>query len=480
MPFSGGVFSRVYSWATDAAAGIKIRADRMDEEMNGFATGLSTCVTKDGQTTITNDLPMAGFKHTGVGNATARTQYASMAQVQDQGGVYVATVGGTADAITLTPSPAITAYAAGQRFSFIAPGTNTTNVTIATSGLATRAVTKEGSTALVAGDIVSGALVIVQDDGTRYQLVSVGGVATKHGANTFTGANTFQGVNSFTKVQKWAKGADVASANALTLGTDGNYFDITGTTSITSIGTLGAGTTVKLHFDDALTLTHHTTDLILPGAANITTAAGDEFEFTEYATGDWRCTAYVLASGQTIGGQSGSERLIATYTPSAAADQAITGFNASLYVDYRIRLDHVLPATSATVLQLLTSTDGGSNYDTGSSDYRWIADGGLGVNTALIQGDAADGEIEITGAVLGGAGNGAGDGISGDIWIVNPGAAAKCRVFWRVTLNTAAGNWACSQGSGTRDTAANVDAVKLLFSSGNIASGTIRFYGTRV
>ena len=104
------------------------------------------------------------------------------------------------------------------------------------------------------------------------------------------------GANTFTGVQRWAKGADVVSANALALGTDGNYFDITGTTAITSIGTLGAGTVVKLHFDAALTLTHHATDLILPGGDNITTAAGDEAEFVEYATGLWRCTNYVPAA----------------------------------------------------------------------------------------------------------------------------------------------------------------------------------------
>jgi hypothetical protein len=96
------------------------------------------------------------------------------------------------------------------------------------------------------------------------------------------------------------KGADIASAAALALGDDGNYFDVTGTTAITSIGTKGIGTTVKLHFDAALTLTHHATDLILPGGANITTAAGDEAEFVEYATGDWRCTKYSKASGYPV------------------------------------------------------------------------------------------------------------------------------------------------------------------------------------
>lgn len=92
------------------------------------------------------------------------------------------------------------------------------------------------------------------------------------------------------------KGADVASAAGLPLGTDGNSFDITGTATITSIATLGVGAHVTLHFDGILTLTHHATDLILPGATNITTAAGDIAVFYEYASGDWRCVSYQVAS----------------------------------------------------------------------------------------------------------------------------------------------------------------------------------------
>lgn len=98
----------------------------------------------------------------------------------------------------------------------------------------------------------------------------------------------------------WKQGADVASASALPVLSDGNYFDVTGTTAITSINTLGVNSLIKLHFDDALTLTHHATDLVLPGGLNITTAAGDEAEFIEYATGDWRCLNYVKANGVSI------------------------------------------------------------------------------------------------------------------------------------------------------------------------------------
>jgi hypothetical protein len=95
----------------------------------------------------------------------------------------------------------------------------------------------------------------------------------------------------------WSKGADVASAAAIPLITDGNYFDVTGTTTITSMASMGVGTWVRLHFDGALTLTHNATDLILPGAANIVTAAGDEAEFIEYASGDWRLVCYQRAAG---------------------------------------------------------------------------------------------------------------------------------------------------------------------------------------
>lgn len=127
------------------------------------------------------------------------------------------------------------------------------------------------------------------------------GTITWTGA-TVAGAATISGANSYTATQKWAKGADVASpgGGALSVGTDGNYFDITGTNAITSITTVGVGAVIKLHFDAVLTLTHHATDLILPGGANITTAAGDEAEFVEYASGDWRCTCYTKADGTQV------------------------------------------------------------------------------------------------------------------------------------------------------------------------------------
>ena len=134
---------------------------------------------------------------------------------------------------------------------------------------------------------------------STYMATVLDDVSATAALTTLTAAGT--GVsNTFTKTQSWAKGAAIASPadGSLELGTDGNTFDITGTNAITSIGTVSVGTCIKLHFDGVLTLTHHATDLILPGAANITTAAGDEAEFVEYASGDWRCVSYSQAGSR--------------------------------------------------------------------------------------------------------------------------------------------------------------------------------------
>jgi hypothetical protein len=89
------------------------------------------------------------------------------------------------------------------------------------------------------------------------------------------------------------KGSDIASAATTDLGgTEGLAHDITGTTTITSFGTGRAGLLKLLQFDGALTLTHNASSLILPGGANITTAAGDVAVMFSEGSGNWRCYAY--------------------------------------------------------------------------------------------------------------------------------------------------------------------------------------------
>jgi len=88
------------------------------------------------------------------------------------------------------------------------------------------------------------------------------------------------------------KGADKASGATVDLSNaTGDFVHITGVTTITAI-TLSSGDERTVVFDGILTLTHNGTSLILPGAANITTAAGDIAVFRGDGGGNVRCLSY--------------------------------------------------------------------------------------------------------------------------------------------------------------------------------------------
>lgn len=95
--------------------------------------------------------------------------------------------------------------------------------------------------------------------------------------------------------------ADIASATTCDLGgTKGKYLRVTGTTTITGFGTSPAGTLKIVRFAGVLTLTYNATSLILPGAASITTAAGDVAVMSSEGSGNWRCLSYSKADGTAV------------------------------------------------------------------------------------------------------------------------------------------------------------------------------------
>lgn len=71
MAYNGdGTFSLPFSWVNDSSNGIPITASRMDTQFNNCVTGFDTVICRDGQSTITNDIPWGGFRLTGLGAAT--------------------------------------------------------------------------------------------------------------------------------------------------------------------------------------------------------------------------------------------------------------------------------------------------------------------------------------------------------------------------------------------------------------------------
>lgn len=123
------------------------------------------------------------------------------------------------------------------------------------------------------------------------------------------------------------KGADIASATTCDIGAaTGNFVHVTGTTTITGLGTVKAGTRRHVKFTGALILTHHASQLILPTAANITTVAGDTATFISLGSGNWICIHYQRADGTALSATSALATPVwVAYTTNANLTTAIPG-----------------------------------------------------------------------------------------------------------------------------------------------------------
>jgi hypothetical protein len=178
--------------ASETAAGVSETNAAASETAAGVSETNAAASAGAAATSATNASNSAGAAATSETNAAASAGAAATsatnasnsatAAAAGNGGRYSATVGGTADAITLTPAVALGAYVAGEAITFIAAGTNTGAVTVNVSGLGAKSVTKTGATALVAGEIVAGQTVTLRYDGTRYQVITpaVGTAAAKN------------------------------------------------------------------------------------------------------------------------------------------------------------------------------------------------------------------------------------------------------------------------------------------------------------
>jgi len=169
---TNGSFFGATVWQDDQNAGYKITAARFDTHDQDIALGINNCLTKDGQNSATGDLPMGGNRHTNVGNATARTHYASLGQVQDGAFLWGGTSTGT-NAITFSTTPSFTGYAAGQVFRFLAGGTPTGATTVQINGIASPKTLQRGGSALVGNEFKTGDLVEIVYDGTNFQLSNI-------------------------------------------------------------------------------------------------------------------------------------------------------------------------------------------------------------------------------------------------------------------------------------------------------------------
>lgn len=156
----------------------------------------------------------------------------------------------------------------------------------------------------------------------------------------------------------------IASAGTTDIGASTSlYAQITGTTTITSFGVAYNGPRF-LRFTGILTLTHNATTLILPGGANITTAAGDTCIVVPNgnAASGWRVVSYERANGTALNGvvsgaittsslTMATDRVLGRVTAATGAIEELT--RAQLAV---ISSDKVQPIDGTVASNALTIT----------------------------------------------------------------------------------------------------------------------------
>ena len=247
------------------------------------------------------------------------------------------------------------------------------------------------------------------------------------------------------------KGADIASATTTDVGAvAGVMHDITGTTTITGLGTVSAGIWKILKFEGALTLTHNATSLILPGGANITTADGDIGIFISEGSGNWRCVSYVKANGRAI---------TSTQTITLGTEQASTSGTA-------IDFTGIPSGTKRITINFVGVSTNGS-----SSIIVQLGDSG-GVETSGYLG---------AGSYVGGGGSGSSNFTNG-FGLPNIGSTNALHGSVTLVLEDAANFHWCATGAladsnssfitftaGAKATSAELDRVRITMSNGTDA-----------
>lgn len=345
MAFNGsGVFVRLYSWVAQQTAGFKIDSVKMDAEDNGFATGLSQCITTNGQSLVTADTPWNNNKITGVKDPVALQDAVTLNAMTNA----IALVANATQTTVPLASVDVTLTAAQAAATVLnTNGVLLTNVNVIyPAGLV--GIKRVGNSCTGAFNVTikngagDGGVVVAQSLRTPVLL-----------NGTHATLDTFAGYHN-------GSGGLPSSATTDLGGVPQGILAITGTTAITSFGSSAAvGETRILRFASALTLTHNGASLILPGGANITTAANDVAIATQFSVGNWS-VVYFPASGFPIA-TSGS------YVPPGAIVQFAANVPPTGYLELKGQL-----VSRTTFAALWAAAQAGGLF---VADATWLAGG---------------------------------------------------------------------------------------------------------
>lgn len=474
MPFSGtGIFNRIHNWVSDAAAAINITDTRMDAEMDGFANGLTNCVTKDGQTNPVANLPMNGFRHTGVGNSSSPSSYPSTSQVQN-GSFNYAVDTGAVNAYVVSLSPAPTAYVEGMDVFMRTANTNTASPTINVNSLGVRGIFTNSGAALNPGSITAGGITHLKYNGTDFRIVGEGNVAYVNSPNIWNQPQSIQGsLPSLDFVE-----TDAALDNkvwrhvinndsyTLQIVNDANTF----ASNIMEIQRTATSIDAFTIASSNITLTGP--NITLNGTATSLTAAPGT-NTTQLAT-----TAFVVNALQAV--------LLSTKN---AVNQSSISFNTSdgisgVYNEFVVVVRNVLPTINSSFVIRMDTNDGAS-FDAGATDYRYAAYSADDSFAQTNEGSPGASFIKTNGSSRSISTNVPGGGYTGTFRFFGLGnnITQNKTVSWEGNFFSDQGTLVTNRGGGMSNSVTLrdnvVNAIQFLFTSGNVFSGSFRLYGVR-
>lgn len=217
--------------------------------------------------------------------------------------------------------------------------------------------------------------------------------------------------------------------------------------------------------------------VVWPGdtAPTLTTTATRTDVFT-FTTTDAGTTWFGSTGAQNFDASTQAWQFITSIDLSNDATADFTQFDANVYDAYMFKLHNVIPATDAAAIRMYTSSDGGSTYDSSAGDYQYAW---WGVDAAAsVQGADTASVTKID--ISGGCGSGTNEaGACGTVYLFGPHLTAYTQVFVKCVYIDDGGNPSLLQYGSYRTANEDVDAVRILASTGNLESGTITMFGLK-
>ena len=171
----------------------------------------------------------------------------------------------------------------------------------------------------------------------------------------------------------------------------------------------------------------------------------------------------------------GQWKLIGSQTAANSATIDFTGLS-NAYNSYCIVVSNIIPVTNGVSLFMRTSTNNGTSYDVGASDYNYRLAGAVDNSVGANSGTNAA-QIKLTGLSSYVLGNGTAQALFGTIGLYNIGSANRAYIQGSLSCYNSSNLQERDWCDGFRNSATAVNAVRLIMSSGNISSGTFTLYG---